>query len=186
MSHKLQSDYISLMDGENVEDVCLKLIGLAKGKRPIEKIIIQNMRVEVQRWVPADAGAPYGEIPIEEYQDIPGLLRELNLTELNDEAPKLNLEAIEVVSRMFLAASSFKKRGLAWVVGSLEAFTEWMEIENPPSHFFNLPLWQYSELPVNRILLLCGESTHWNPLDATLGVAAMMNTEIEDAEMPSL
>lgn len=186
MSHKLQSDYITLIDGENVEDVCLKLLGLARGKRPIEKVIIQNLRVEVQRWVPSDTSAPYGELPVEEYRDIPGLLRDLNLVELDDDAPKLNLEAIEIVARMFLAASGFSKRGLAWVVGSLEAFISWMGVKNTPSHFFNAPIWQYSELPANRILLLCGESTQWNPLDATLGIAAMMSAEIEDAEMPSL
>lgn len=176
---ELRPKIIPIKEGETVDDICSKIVALAALPVSIESITITKSVVKAEIWHPVGDDPLSSDIPDEDARTISDVLHRVTTLEVLPEKPKINVGALAVMADLLIRARMLVPpvAGVAWVVGSAERFKEWLNLSAIPVRLLEMPLIEYTDIPEDRLVLLCGKSSRHHVLQAVMAMTTSMVRE---------
>lgn len=125
-----------------------------------------------------DVEPPNGPPPKPVQVDLWDQLISIPLVEHNKPFVTINLDSLTIVSSALLSVAEQARANIAWVLGDINKFMEWMNITGAePTRFLNLPIIVHQQIPKDRLILLYGITEKANVFQAEGGISICMEAE---------
>lgn len=177
MEYKLINKKFSLPKDSSVDSLTEMFRAAITQKGSIQNVLftIDPPELSIDLFIPTDL-IPQ-ELPENNPEDVWQVLVLKDMEEVSSGSPKLNTDAVSVLTTLMLKAASRKVSGVAWAVGSTKKFLRWLGVKGKQenvSAFWDLPLIETPELQPQALVLMCAKTKRASVLEAEVNFLAYM------------